>query len=50
MKSEMLTSLQTYFTDDSVDTGSEVSKSWNYMFMTVMYIIMCINVDICSSS
>lgn len=35
VKSEMLTSLQTYFTDDSVDTGSEVSKSWNYMFMTL---------------
>lgn len=35
VKSEMLTSLQTYFTDDSVATGSEVSKSWNYMFMTL---------------
>lgn len=35
VKSEMLTSLQTHFTDDSVDTGSEVSKSWNYMFMTL---------------
>lgn len=35
VKNEMLTSLQTYFTDDSVDTGSEVSKSWNYMFMTL---------------
>lgn len=35
VKNEMLTSLQTHFTDDSVDTGSEVSRSWNYMFMTL---------------
>lgn len=35
VKSEMLKSLQTHFTDDSLETGSEISKSWNYMFLTL---------------